>query len=132
MSRKSELRTFIDLCSGVGSARVALQEAGLRCVGYSEIDNNAINLYSNFFDLSSDVALGDIFSINSSTLPNFDILIAGFPMTYIDKLRQHKFSETMLLSKVGNAMTVNVINAIIEQLKFVLNAKEKVYEICSI
>ncbi|UVO15544.1 DNA cytosine methyltransferase [Mesomycoplasma ovipneumoniae] len=67
---------FIDLFSGIGGFRLALEELGLECVFSSEVDEHAIEMYkANFGDNSK----CDITQLNPETLPNFDILCAGFP-----------------------------------------------------
>jgi len=79
---------FIDLFAGIGGIRMGLesaaQKAGIetKCVFSSEIDKYAIQTYitnfgkTNFFgDITN---LGDDLNIDK-TVPNFDILLAGFP-----------------------------------------------------
>lgn len=67
---------FIDLFSGIGGFRLALEELGLECVFSSEVDEHAIEMYkANFNDNSK----CDITQLNPETLPKFDILCAGFP-----------------------------------------------------
>ena len=41
---------FIDLFSGIGGFRIALEKLGGECIGYSEIDKNAISVYENNFN----------------------------------------------------------------------------------
>ena len=69
---------FIDLCSGIGSAHLAFKRLDCECVGYSEIDKKAEKTYRLFFgnNLKNN---GDLMKIDSEKLPNFDILLAGFP-----------------------------------------------------
>lgn len=71
--------TFIDFCSGIGGGRLGLESCGLKCLGFSEIDKQAIKTYKNFFDTSYELELGDLTKINPQSLPNFDLLISGFP-----------------------------------------------------
>ena len=33
---------FMDFCAGIGGGRLGLTSAGLTCVAYSEIDNDAV------------------------------------------------------------------------------------------
>jgi DNA (cytosine-5)-methyltransferase 1 len=47
-----------------------------RCVGYSEIDKYAIQIYEKYFIHKN---FGDIRKINAKRLPDFDVLIGGFP-----------------------------------------------------
>ena len=46
------------------------------CVGYSEIDKYAIRIYEKYFKHTN---YGDIRKIKSRKLPDFDLLIGGFP-----------------------------------------------------
>jgi len=73
--------TFIDLFAGIGGFRIALENLGGRCLGYSEIEKNAIKVYQQNFAnyLNSDeIELGDITHITE--LPsNVDIVVGGVP-----------------------------------------------------
>lgn len=40
---------FIDFCAGIGAGRLGLQNLGLSCVGFSEIDKYAEQTYREFF-----------------------------------------------------------------------------------
>ncbi|HJE65845.1 MAG TPA: DNA (cytosine-5-)-methyltransferase [Campylobacter avium] len=71
--------TFIDFCSGIGGGRLGLELNGLKCLGFSEIDKEAIKTYKSFFDTQSEIEFGDLTKINPISLPNFDVLISGFP-----------------------------------------------------
>lgn len=68
----------MDFCAGIGGGRIGLSHNGLKCVAYSEIDQAADNTYKLFFG-NNEKNLGDLMSINIDELPDFDILIAGFP-----------------------------------------------------
>ncbi|EAL53144.1 cytosine specific DNA methyltransferase (BSP6IM) [Campylobacter upsaliensis RM3195] len=71
--------TFIDFCSGIGGGRLGLESCGFKCLGFSEIDRAAIKTYKTFFDTSNELELGDLTQINPQSLPDFDLLISGFP-----------------------------------------------------
>lgn len=47
------------------------------CVGYSEIDKYAIQIYKNHFPNENN--FGDITKINPEDLPDFDLFVGGFP-----------------------------------------------------
>jgi len=49
---------------------------GFTCVGYSEIDKYAIQIYEKHFDHKN---FGDIRKIKPRSIPDFDLLIGGFP-----------------------------------------------------
>jgi len=68
---------FIDLCAGVGAGRLGLEANGLECVGYSEIDKDAEYTYRTLY--GNELAFGDLTKIEPKNLPNFDLLISGFP-----------------------------------------------------
>ncbi len=68
---------FFDFCSGIGGGRIALESAGHTCVGYCENDKTADVIFSY---LTGDCrGFGDIMLLDPSRLPDFDIMLAGFP-----------------------------------------------------
>ena len=52
------------------------RQIGITCVGYSEIDKYAIQVYNKHFNHKN---YGDITKISAGTLPDFDLLVGGFP-----------------------------------------------------
>ena len=66
----------IDLFAGIGGIRLAFENAGCNCVFSSEIDTSACETYSVNFN---ERPCGDIRGIKSEDIPEFDILLAGFP-----------------------------------------------------
>lgn len=67
---------FIDLFAGIGGFRIAFQRLGGNCVFSSEWDRFAQVTYeANFGETPS----GDITKIESATIPEHDVLLAGFP-----------------------------------------------------
>lgn len=68
--------TFIDLFAGIGGIRQGFEKSGGQCVFSSEKDVHAkFTYYSNF----GVVPFGDITAIDANTIPDHDILCAGFP-----------------------------------------------------
>ena len=68
--------TFIDLFAGIGGIRLGYQSLGGKCVFSSEWDKAAAKTYfSNF----GEHPFGDIQKINPDDIPDFDVLLAGFP-----------------------------------------------------
>ncbi|MBR4286412.1 MAG: DNA cytosine methyltransferase [Clostridia bacterium] len=67
---------FIDLFAGLGGFRIALESLGAECVYSNEWDIPAQKVY---FDNFGDVPEGDITKVNEKTIPDHDILCAGFP-----------------------------------------------------
>lgn len=68
--------TFIDLFAGIGGFRLALESLGARCVYSNEWDESAQKVYAENF---GDMPEGDITKVEEHTIPNHDILCAGFP-----------------------------------------------------
>ena len=67
---------FIDLFAGIGGIRMGAENVGGKCVFSSEINPKAAKVYEKNF---KENPLGDVTKINLNTLPNFDMLCAGFP-----------------------------------------------------
>ena len=68
--------TFIDLFAGLGGFRLALESLGAKCVYSNEWDKFAQQVYNDNF---GDVPEGDITQVDETTIPDHDILCAGFP-----------------------------------------------------
>lgn len=69
--------SFIDLFAGIGGFRLALSNLGGHCLNFSEIDNDAIQIYCQNFNENPSLNLFDITQIKQ--LPQADILTAGVP-----------------------------------------------------
>lgn len=68
--------TFIDLFAGLGGFRLALESLGAKCVYSNEWDIPVQKVYKeNFGDLPE----GDITQVDENSIPDHDILCAGFP-----------------------------------------------------
>lgn len=67
---------FIDLFAGIGGIRLGFEAAGGECVFSSEFDKEACKTYeANFGEYPS----GDITKIEAKDIPDFEILLGGFP-----------------------------------------------------
>jgi DNA (cytosine-5)-methyltransferase 1 len=73
----SQKFTFIDLFSGIGGFHLALKNNGGECLGFSEIDNDAIKSYCHNFKEKESKNYSDITKIEE--LPSHDLLTAGVP-----------------------------------------------------
>ena len=74
---------FIDLFSGIGGFRSALELSGHECIAYSEIDKYAKQSYQAMYDTENEIDLGDITNISQEYLSRFkeenDIVVGGSP-----------------------------------------------------
>ncbi|QIM62405.1 DNA (cytosine-5-)-methyltransferase [Pasteurellaceae bacterium Orientalotternb1] len=68
---------FIDFCSGIGGGRLGLELNGMECIAHSEIDPVPDATYQLFFNDENN--LGDLTQIDIPSLPDFDLMLAGFP-----------------------------------------------------
>ena len=68
--------TFIDLFAGIGGIRIAFERVGGKCVFSSELDESCQLMYEANFNHRP---YGDITKIPSDSIPDHDILTAGFP-----------------------------------------------------
>lgn len=122
-SSKWDNFSFIDLFAGIGGIRLGFEAAGGYCVFSSELDEDACKTYeANFGEYPS----GDITKITASDIPNFDILLAGFPCQSfsimgkkegfsnetcgtlffdIERILKEKMPPALMLENVKNLMT---------------------------
>ena len=68
--------TFIDLFAGIGGMRIAYEKAGCRCVYSNEWNKYSQQTYYANFGVQPD---GDITKVDAESIPDHDILVAGFP-----------------------------------------------------
>lgn len=68
--------SFIDLFAGIGGIRLGFEAAGGHCVFSSEFDKDACITYEANF---GEYPAGDITKISAEEIPDFDILLGGFP-----------------------------------------------------
>lgn len=67
---------FIDLFAGIGGIRLGFERVGGTCVFSSEWDADACKTYEANFN---ERPAGDITKISAADIPDFDILLGGFP-----------------------------------------------------
>ena len=97
---------FIDLFSGIGGFHTALNRLGHKCVLACDIDKKCREIYKKNYGIEP---IDDIRKINEKTIPNFDILCAGFPcqsfsnagkkQAFEDKVRGTLFFDIIRLAK---------------------------------
>lgn len=70
---------YFSAFSGIGGFELAIQSVfpNAECVGFSEIDKYAIQIYQKHF--SDHKNFGDITKIDIDNLPDFDLLVGGSP-----------------------------------------------------
>lgn len=68
--------TFIDLFAGIGGMRIAYEKAGGHCVYSNEWNKYSQQTYFANFGEQPD---GDITKVDAESIPDHDILVAGFP-----------------------------------------------------
>ena len=133
---------FIDLFAGIGGFRIALEEFGHKCVFSSEMDKYCQQVYEHNF---GDLPAGDITKISAESIPDFDILTAGFPCQpfsyagrqegFNDKTRGTLFFDVLRIIKTkkpkmfllenvkglkshNNGETMNIILSSLEELGY--------------
>ncbi len=68
--------TFVDLFAGIGGMRLGFEGAGARCVFSCEWDKHAQKTYEANF---GEKPAGDIRQLDPESIPDHDVLVAGFP-----------------------------------------------------
>jgi DNA (cytosine-5)-methyltransferase 1 len=71
---------YFSMFSGIGGFELGIQKAlgdKAECVGFSEVDKHAISIYTRHFKEHKNY--GDATKINTQELPDFDLLVGGFP-----------------------------------------------------
>lgn len=88
-----QINTFFDFCSGIGGGRLGLERAGLTCVGHSDTSRLSDRTYQLMYG-ANDKNLGNLKKLTKENLPEFDLLIAGFPCQTFSVIgRQEGFSD---------------------------------------
>ncbi|WP_294674215.1 DNA cytosine methyltransferase [uncultured Fluviicola sp.] len=81
---------YVELFSGIGGFRRAAdlleRDTGIdmNCIAFSEIDSHALKTYESNYDLNGELRMNNVMDFTSSeenlqTLPEFDLLLGGFP-----------------------------------------------------
>jgi len=90
---------FIDLFAGIGGTRIGFERAcknlniPCKCVFTSEIKKHALKTYEENF--GNHIIHGDITKIDTKEIPDFDILLGGFPCQAFSSAGKRKgFADT--------------------------------------
>lgn len=78
---------FIDLFAGLGGFHQALASRGAECVFASELNSALANIYEANFGFRP---AGDIRAVDPSSIPDHDVLCAGFPCQPFSKAGDQK------------------------------------------
>lgn len=78
--------TFVDLFAGIGGIRLPFQELGGQCVFSSEWDKHAQTTYRINY---GETPAGDITKITTNEIPDFNILLGGFPCQPFSQAGRH-------------------------------------------
>ena len=138
---------FIDLFAGIGGIRLGFEAVGGVCVFSSEFDEDACKTYEANF---GEHPAGDITKIDAKDIPDFDVLLAGFPCQAfsiigkkegfanetsgtlffeIERILKEKMPPAFLLENVRNLMshdggnTFRVIKEHLEELGYHVHAR---------
>jgi len=84
ITENSEMK-FIDLCCGTGGFHQALSNIGMKCVLASDINKEYRENYEENYGIKPE---GDLTKIDIETIPDFDMLCAGFPCQPFSKAGQ--------------------------------------------
>lgn len=89
-----KIKTFLDLCSGIGGGRLGLEQAGLKSIGYSDTSKLAVRTYTLMHDTKDEPYYYNLKRIKTDKLPAYDMLIAGFPCQTFSVIgRKEGFSD---------------------------------------
>jgi DNA (cytosine-5)-methyltransferase 1 len=70
--------TFIEMFCGIGGFRLGLERNGWKCVWANDNDKYACQVYRKNFG-NKELVEGDIRAVDTRTIPDHDLLTAGFP-----------------------------------------------------
>jgi len=70
------MKRFIDLFAGIGGFRIGFERNGFECVFTSEKNKYCQEIYEANF---GDIPFGDITQIDPKEIPDFEVLLGGFP-----------------------------------------------------
>ena len=108
---------FIDMFSGIGGFRTGLERAGHKCIGFSEIDNYAIQSYKAIYDTEDEIELGDISKISDKELSlledKVDIVVGDLVLTHKDRFKE------VVLPMVNHATSIFKLRCMNSQTTYV-------------
>ncbi len=124
MLKDTKKLKFMDFCAGIGAGRLGLEKNGLECVGFSEIDPDAEKTYRLFFG-EKEKNYGDLIKIDPKGLPDFEMMIAGFPCQTFSIIGERKGMDDergqIIFSLINIMLAKNVKYFILENVKGLTN-----------
>lgn len=84
--------TFGSMFAGIGGFELGLTRAGWNCVWANEWNKYACQIYRKHFG-EKELCEGDIRDISSSKIPDFDLLVGGFPCQSFSLAGKRKGTE---------------------------------------
>ena len=104
-NKHRQIIKYIDLFCGLGAFHTAFDQLNIQndskfnyeCVLACDIDVTVRTIYQENYGI---IPLGDINSIDINTIPNFDLLCAGFP-AYC-RLQKSLFEFVVVLTVIGD------------------------------
>jgi DNA (cytosine-5)-methyltransferase 1 len=92
MGTNKKQLTAIDLFAGIGGIRKGFQDAGFKILYSNDFDKHAAVTYKENF---GEIDTTDLRKVNEKKLPNFDVLLGGFPCQAFSIAGQRKgFADT--------------------------------------
>ena len=89
-----QIKTFLDLCSGIGGGRLGLEKIGMQSVGYSDTSKLAVRTYNLMHNAEEEPYYYNLKKIKTEKLNPYDMLIAGFPCQTFSVIgRKEGFSD---------------------------------------
>jgi DNA (cytosine-5)-methyltransferase 1 len=115
---------FMDFCAGIGAGRLGLTNTGMECVAFSEINKPAEKTYRLFFG-EEEKNFGDLMKIDPLELPDFDLMIAGFPCQTFSVMGQRKGFDDhrgqVIYGLINILLAKNIKFFILENVKGLVN-----------
>lgn len=99
--------TFIDLFAGLGGFRIALESLGASCVYSNEWDVPVQKVYEANF---GEIPEGDVTKVDEKTIPDHDILCAGFPCQAFSISGKQRGFEDSRGTLTFNAKVLNAVD----------------------
>jgi DNA (cytosine-5)-methyltransferase 1 len=115
---------FMDFCAGIGAGRLGLTNTGMECVAFCEINKPAEKTYRLFLG-EEEKNFGDLMKIDPLDLPDFDLMIAGFPCQTFSVIGQRKGFDDhrgqVIYGLINILQSKNIKYFILENVKGLVN-----------